>query len=203
MNVASVRRLISGGRLQQERCELCSAAVADAHEHLVDPENRRLLCVCQACAMLFDGSGVTRYRRVPRDIREPTGFEITDEFWSGLGIPIGLVFFFRSSKSEQMLALYPSPAGPTETTVDDEAWRETAAMHSAIAAMRPDVEALIVNRTKSARDYFIVPIDECYKLTGIIRRHWQGFSGGDEVWAQIRQFFDDLKRRSWPEVDCA
>jgi hypothetical protein len=201
--LAAVRRLIFRGRKQQEQCELCAAPVADEHEHLVDPENRRLMCVCQACALLFDESGVTRYRRVPRDVREPVGLEITDEFWNGLAIPIGLVFFFRSSKSEQTMALYPSPAGPTETTVDDEAWQEMAAMHSAISTLRPDIEALIVNRTKGARDYFIVPIDQCYKLTGIIRRHWQGFSGGDEVWARVREFFEDLRRRSRPEVQRA
>jgi hypothetical protein len=26
--------------------------------------------------------------------------------------------------------------------------------------------------------------------------HWKGFSGGEEVWATIATFFDDLKGRS-------
>jgi hypothetical protein len=48
----------------------------------------------------------------------------------------------------------------------------------------------------TAREYFIVPIDECYKLVGIIRLHWRGLSGGAEVWGHIRRFFDNLERRS-------
>ena len=36
-----------------ERCDLCGTAVPDAHRHLVDVEERRLLCACQACGLLF------------------------------------------------------------------------------------------------------------------------------------------------------
>ena len=193
--LASLRRL-AYGRPRAEQCELCGAVIAGNHPHLVDPSSRRLLCACNACAILFEDSGVTPYRRVPSDVRKPEGFEISDEFWKGLAIPIGLVFFFRSSASSQVLALYPSPAGPTETTVDDDSWSELSAAHRSIAAMRPDVEALIVNRMQGTREYYIVPIDECYRLTGIIRRKWQGFSGGDEMWSGIRDFFDDLQRRA-------
>lgn len=193
--LASLRRL-TYDRPRAEQCELCGAVIAGNHPHLVDPSSRRLLCACNACAILFEDSGVTPYRRVPTDVYNPEGFEISDEFWKGLAIPIGLVFFFRSSASSQVLALYPSPAGPTETTVDDDAWAELAAAHPSIRALTPDVEALMVNRMQDAREYYIVPIDECYRLTGIIRRKWQGFSGGDEMWSGIRDFFDDLKRRA-------
>jgi hypothetical protein len=41
-----------------------------------------------------------------------------------------------------------------------------------------------------------VPIDECYRLVGLIRVHWKGLSGGSEVWREIRKFFDSLKARS-------
>lgn len=193
--LASLRRL-TYDRPRVERCELCGAPVAADHQHLVDPGNHRILCACNACAILFDDSGVTQYRRIPREVREPAGFEITDEFWNALAIPIGLVFFFRSSASGKVLALYPSPAGPTETAVEEAQWTELSGFHPSIASMKPDVEALIVNRMDGAREYYIAPIDECYKLTGIIRRHWQGFSGGDEMWDGIRQFFESLKRRA-------
>ena len=67
--------------------------------------------------------------------------------------------------------------------------------------METDVEALLVNRIDLAWDgvaaeYFLVPIDECYRLVGIIRMHWHGLSGGTEVWREIHQFFEDLKLRS-------
>ena len=73
--------------------------------------------------------------------------------------------------------------------------------------LEPDVEALLVNRigrnpghgtsnSESAAGYFLVPIDECYKLVGLIRAHWRGLSGGQDVWKQIEQFFVDLKQKS-------
>ncbi len=59
--------------------------------------------------------------------------------------------------------------------------------------MRPDVEALLVNRVGSTRQYFLVPIDECYRLVGLIRLHWRGLSGGALVWGEIAEFFDELR----------
>jgi hypothetical protein len=56
------------------------------------------------------------------------------------------------------------------------------------------VEALLVNRLRGANLYFIVPIDCCYELVGLIRRHWRGFSGGDEVWQKLESFFASLQR---------
>ena len=43
-----------------------------------------------------------------------------------------------------------------------------------------------------------MPIDECYKLVGLIRTHWRGLSGGDEVWDEIARFFDRLARAVQP-----
>ena len=67
--------------------------------------------------------------------------------------------------------------------------------------MNADVEALLVNRVSRARDgaaaeYYLAPIDECYKLTGLIRARWRGLSGGAEVWEEIRNFFTALKKHS-------
>src|SRR5215472_11145654 len=90
--LAALRQLVSAPQ-EPERCELCAAVLGEEHQHLVDSENRRMLCACDACAILFDHSGVTRYRRVPRDIRELTDFEIGDQLWNSLAVPIGLVFF--------------------------------------------------------------------------------------------------------------
>jgi hypothetical protein len=64
--------------------------------------------------------------------------------------------------------------------------------------LEPDVEALLVNRVRDSRDYYIAPIDECYKLVGLIRANWRGLSGGQEVWQEIDRFFSDLKKRSTP-----
>jgi hypothetical protein len=175
---------------------LCAAVIADDHQHLVDPENWRLVCACHPCSILFDHAAARRYRRVPRDIRELAGLEISDALWNSLGIPIGLVFFFRSSVSSTMVAVYPSPGGPTETGVEADIWEELSSLHPALARLADDVEALLVNRTRGARDYYIVPIDACYRLSGIIRSRWSGFSGGDELWEGLRLFFEGLKERA-------
>ena len=61
--------------------------------------------------------------------------------------------------------------------------------------------ALLVNRVGHVRgaapaEYYLVPIDECYKLVGLIRTHWRGLSGGTEVWREIGAFFAALKNES-------
>lgn len=38
-----------------ERCEMCGRELAPEHEHLVEPANRRLMCTCEACTILFEG----------------------------------------------------------------------------------------------------------------------------------------------------
>jgi hypothetical protein len=48
----------------------------------------------------------------------------------------------------------------------------------------------------SQAEYFIAPIDECYRLVGLIRANWKGLSGGSEVWTEIGRFFSDLRSRA-------
>ncbi len=83
-----------------------------------------------------------------------------------------------------------------ESNLTFESWREIAAGNPILEKMEADVEALLVNRVGEKREYFIAPIDECYKLVGIIRSNWRGFSGGTEAWAKINDFFAELKNRS-------
>jgi len=188
---------------EAERCDLCSAALAEHHAHLVHPETRRLLCACDPCAILFSGNVETKYRRVPRDARMLNAFVLSDQAWNSLAIPIGLAFIYHSGASGQMLAVYPSPAGPTESAVDQESWQEIIADNPVLSNLSPDVEALLINRLNAAREYFLAPIDECYRLTGIVRKYWRGFSGGAEGAEQIERFFDELKERSSPDLASA
>ena len=62
--------------------------------------------------------------------------------------------------------------------------------------LEPDVEALLVNRARGARGQWLVPLDECYGLVGVIRTHWRGLTGGSEVWREIDNFFEQLDRRA-------
>ena len=51
-------------------------------------------------------------------------------------------------------------------------------------------------RGAQAPECFLVPIDACYELVGIVRRHWKGFQGGEEAWRAIEGFFAGLRARS-------
>jgi hypothetical protein len=181
-----------------EICELCATRLSGEHQHLIDPKSRQILCVCDPCAILFSGNGQTRYRRVSRDIQSLDDFRLDDALWSSLMIPIGLVFFYCSSVSGKVVALYPSPAGATESNLDADLWEEIADLNPVLRSMQADIEALLVNRVKHEREYYLAPIDECYRLTGLIRQHWSGFSGGSEAWEAISTYFADLKQRSRP-----
>jgi hypothetical protein len=70
-----------------------------------------------------------------------------------------------------------------------------------LSQLQPDIEALLVNRVGHAHDlsaaeYYIAPIDECYRLVGLIRTNWKGLSGGSEVWVEIGRFFSELRSRA-------
>jgi len=180
---------------------MCSRELADNHQHLLDPLSRKLVCACDACAILFNAQGQTKYKRVPRRIRFLPGFRMTDSQWDGLMMPINMAFFFKSSPQDRVIALYPSPAGATESLLSFDTWDEIERDNPSLLEMEADVEALLVNRIGHSRgfsqpEYYIVPIDECFKLVGLIRSRWQGLSGGTEVWREIGQFFNTLKARS-------
>jgi Family of unknown function (DUF5947) len=184
-----------------ERCEMCSRELAPEHEHLVDPLRRKLICACEACAILFEGQGGTKFKRVPRRVLFLQNFQMTDSQWDALMIPIEMAFFYNSTPHGKVIALYPSPAGPTESLLSLETWTDIEKANPIMMNMLADVTALLVNRVGHAKgaspaEYYLVPIDECYKLVGLIRSHWRGLSGGPDVWREIGGFFAALKQRA-------
>jgi hypothetical protein len=184
-----------------ERCELCSAALAHQHPHLVELSSRQIICACEACATLFDGMAGGKYRRVSRRAQLLANFQMTDAQWENLLIPINMAFFFHSSVERRIVPLYPSPAGAVESLLPLDAWSEIVQENPALSQLRPDIEALLVNRVGHAQElsraeYYIAPIDECYRLVGLIRANWKGLSGGSEVWTEIGRFFTELKSRA-------
>jgi Family of unknown function (DUF5947) len=199
-----LRRLAQRGASEreaaQERCELCSAPIAPDHRHLLDLSDRELMCACQACTILFDrkAAGAGHYRLVPDRRLRIEDFEMGDLAWEELRLPVDMAFFFHSTKDERVMAYYPSPMGPTESLLGLEAWQALEAANPVLLTLEPDVEALLVNRAMGARQHWIVPIDQCYGLVGLIRTTWRGLTGGKEVWQEIGRFFEDLDRSSRP-----
>lgn len=192
-NWVAALRDMAGPLAAPEYCDLCSARIASRHTHLIEPETRRISCACRACALLFANSDAGRYRCIPTDATALEDFQLSDAQWDGLMIPIGMAFFFRSSHLGRMVALYPGPAGATESTLDLEAWDDLVDANPVLRDLQDDVEALLINRVDHAREYFRVPIDRCYELVGRIRRNWHGISGGQEAHVAIDAFFEQLR----------
>ena len=182
----------------QEHCDLCSEPIPPEHRHLLEVSTRQIMCACRPCSILFDSEAASegRYRLIPDRHLFLEDFEMSDVQWESLRIPVDMAFFFHSTPAEKVVAFYPSPMGPTESLLKLSAWEELETHNPVLKGMKRDVEALLVNRVRGTREHFLVPIDECYRLVGLIRMHWRGLSGGREVWEEIEQFFEDLRGRS-------
>jgi hypothetical protein len=182
----------------QEYCDLCGEPIPSEHRHLLEVSTREIMCVCRPCSILFDSEAASegRYRLVPDRHLFLEDFEMSDVQWESLRIPVDMAFFFYSTPAGRVAAFYPSPMGPTESLLKLSAWEELESHNPVLEGMQRDVEALLVNRIRGAREHFLVPIDECYSLVGLIRMHWRGLSGGREVWDKIDRFFEELRERS-------
>ncbi|GGT16283.1 DUF5947 family protein [Streptomyces chromofuscus] len=194
-----LRRFTAPPGPREEHCELCSAPLAGTrHRHLADVEKRVLACACEPCAQLLDRSGSTRgrFRTVPgRCLRDP-GHSIDEQAWERLGIPVGVAFFFRNSALDRLVALYPSPAGATESELDPQSWQSVLDATELAGLLVPDVEALLLRRHEGHVECYLVPIDICYELVGRMRLRWQGFDGGAEARADLDAFFADVRARA-------
>jgi hypothetical protein len=187
---------------RQESCDLCGKPVPASHRHVLDLESREVMCVCRPCRILFDrrAAGGGHFRLIPERRIRLDEFELPDTAWEELRIPVDIAYFFHSTPAERVVAFYPSPMGATESLLELTAWQSLEQANPVLAEMEPDTEALLVNRARGARTHWIVPIDDCYRLVGLIRTRWRGLTGGKDVWEEIGRFFtllDDRKEPQW------
>ncbi|MEU6096928.1 DUF5947 family protein [Streptomyces sp. NPDC047079] len=186
--LARVIRSAAERRPDAEFCDLCGAEAPSSHRHLWDTGEEVVLCACRPCSLLFvqEGTSEGRYRLVPRRrVRLPP----VDT--QGLGVPVGLAFFVRHA-DDTVSAHLPSPAGATRWEADPAAWRDVVSGCPQLATLEADVEALLVNTAHSAMEHWIAPVDDCFRMVGIVRREWRGLSGGSRVWPAVEQFFAEL-----------
>jgi hypothetical protein len=186
-----VRRAGTRRRDTAEHCELCAEPVAEQHRHLLDTDTGAVLCACTACSILFDRDAASNghYRLLPdRRLRLPA----VDP--GPLGVPVGVAFFVRQADGA-VRAHYPSPAGATRWEIDADAWQAVVRESPELAGLAPLVEALLVNTTGDRREAWLVPVDDCFRMVAIVRREWEGLTGGDRVAPAIERFFDELGRR--------
>jgi hypothetical protein len=187
----------NGANAQQEPdveyCDLCSTSIPEDHRHMLNIEERRIVCTCESCWALR--SGDAEYRPVgARTVWMPE-LNMPDDIWAGFQIPIGLAFFMYSTTSECVVAMYPSPAGATESELHFDTWNRLLELNPGLK-LDPDIEGLIANRMVDPPLYAIAPIDRCYELTGAIKANWSGISGGTGVDEAVAHFFVDLWQRT-------
>ena len=153
-----------------ERCELCGTTIGPEHRHVLELSTRDVKCACRPCGLLFERSD--RMRLIPADVRRAEAVE--------LAVPVDMAFVVRVDG--EFKAFYPSPVGPTESLLDVEIGVELA----------DDVEALLVRDQRA----WIVGVDVCFALVGLVRTHWRGITGGADVRRELDAFFDALDRRA-------
>jgi hypothetical protein len=183
---------------EPERCEMCREVLDGRHGHVVEIEKRSIVCACRACYLLFlsEGAAGGKYRSVPERVRHDPATPLDDADWNELQIPVAMAFFFVNSALGRVVAGYPSPGGMTECELDLAAWDRLVATYPLFSAMTPDVEAVFVNRAEHGTEVFLLPIDECYSLVGVLRLRWQGFDGGAEAHAALAAFLAGLRVRA-------
>jgi hypothetical protein len=175
----------------KEVCELCSAQLGAEHGHVIDIRNRRLMCACRPCYLLFTNPAAAGGNFRSTGSRYVNLGGEAAGAWEALDMPVGMAFFVRNSAQARVVAFYPSPAGATESGIPLETWQEIVESMSALESLEPDIEAVLVRR-RGREEAWIVPVDACYELVGRIRRCWSGFDGGPDAWREIDGFFDGL-----------
>jgi hypothetical protein len=167
-----------------EHCELCGVPIAAEHRHVLELATRDVKCACRPCGLLFERAD--RLKLIGTDVHRLHETTVDDQLWEELRLPVDIAFFFRTGGVTK--AYYPSPMGPTESLLMVDI--------PVMDQLSEDVEALLVNRVRGARRQWIVPIDVCYELVGLIRTRWRGLTGGADVWRELERFYEGLDRRS-------
>lgn len=168
--LAKLRALVTGAAI--EECALCAQSIPTEHEHLLEPDARRVLCACPSCAALFareQQRQAPRYLRVDRRASRVRELDFDDHTWAELGVPAGLAFFTTRHRTGEVVATFPGRAGLIESFVPLRVWSGLEQRFPLLKAILPEVEALLVRRTARHRDVFQVSIDHCYELAGLLR----------------------------------
>jgi len=176
-------------RQEMKHCDVCGLPAESHTSYLVHPASRRLILCCDNCSRNLLAGGSRKYRPVPSRVECLPEFSMTDAQWNSLNLPIHLAFFYYSTPDRGVWLVYPDSSGPNETRLPPAKWEELAAANGILRQFQPDVEGLLINRVGRIRRYFRAPIDECFKLTAIVRDNWTGVTGGVDLWRKIEWCF--------------
>ncbi len=102
----------------------------------------------------------------------------------------------RSSVTGGVVAFYPSPAGATESELSLEAWDALVDATRCSSELDPDARGAGRQPARRSPQYVIAPIDDCYRLVGLIKSRWEGISGGAALEQAVPEFFAALQARA-------
>jgi hypothetical protein len=193
--LGKLRALVTGTPV--EECELCADTIGAEHAHLLELLARRVLCACESCAAVSvqeEDRQSARYLRVERRAARLQELVIDDDEWAALRVPVGLAFFTTRRPSSEVVATFPGRAGIIEAFVPLKAWSELERRFPVLRRMLPEVEALLVRRSARHHDYFLVSIDHCFELCGLLRG-CEAPNSSTEL-APVQRFFERLDERA-------
>jgi hypothetical protein len=136
---------------------------------LFDANARALACACSACAILFSGGAQTRYTRLRAAAERLAEVELGRADLEALGVPVTLVCFCPSVLHGRVFAMYPNAAGAIETEVAMQDWLALVASQPALAAVKADRDALLVDARGACAQCFCLSMDVCQRLLGLLR----------------------------------
>lgn len=190
--LAKLRAFVTGTSI--EECELCAESIAVEHEHLLEPDARRVFCACPSCAALFSQEQErqgARYLRLQRRAARLVGLSIDDASWADLSVPVGLAYFTMRSRTGEVVATFPGRSGLIQSFVPLKAWSALERRFPVLKSVLPDVEALLVRRTSRHQDYFQASVDHCFELAELLREAEAPISSPEL--AVVQGFFERLE----------
>ena len=171
----------------RDRRGLCVAPLTHDHRHAVDLKERRLLCVCRPCALLFDGDASRSASAAGARARAADPGLPARGRLAGARDPGRRGVLLPRVDHEQVdrdLAEPRRSDGVRSSTTTCVGPLRAGAFAARARPRALDVQALLVRGARAARPlqaFLVAPIDRCYEFVGIVRRKWRGFDGGDEV----------------------
>ena len=192
---AGLRRFLAPAPPRPERCELCGEAVP---EEPPAPGGHRRGARWRAPAPAARCCSTARRRRAAAGSAasrtatwSTAGRVSTRRPGRALSIPVGMAFFFHNSALDRLVALYPSPAGATESELDPAELAGGLRRHPRWPrCCEPDVEALLVRARPARNDAcFLVPDRRLLRTGGPDAAALAGLRRRTEARDALAEFF--------------
>ena len=153
---------------------MCGVGIGERHGHVADTQTTG----CCACAVRATCCSPPTGPVAPDSAASARHAALDDLVhdeaeWDRLRIPVDLAFFFRHSDEDALLAFYPGPGGATESTLDLGSWTDML-RQPGDRRDDADIEAVLLRHLDPGFSGYVMPIDICYELVGIVREHWEG-----------------------------